>query len=124
VVSLGCCLSGGLDGFAAVRLDKLDHLGDGFRGENWEEVCDEDELVGLGAVGLARTELAESDSLAVVGSASASVDKGRVVAVHIEVLVVDEETFTYRGVPVIKRVHVEPAKTTNDKQSAWLRRLV
>ena len=62
----------------------------------------------FGALRLSGLELAESDSLAIIGTSTASVDKGRVETVHIEVLIVDEEAFAYCGVAVIESVNVEP----------------
>ena len=67
------------------------------------------------AGGLSGAELAESDSLAVIGPATTSINKGRVEAVHIEVLIVDEEALAHGSVSVIERVHIEPTKNEREK---------
>ncbi len=104
VLSLRWCL----DGLAAVSLNKFDHLRDGLRGENREEVRYQEELVRFSAYGLLGHELAQSDALTVIGTSASAVDKGRVEPMHIEVLIVNEETFADRRVAVIQSVHVEP----------------
>ena len=60
-------------------------------------------------------ELAKSDSLAVIGPATTSINKGRVEAVHIEVLIVDKETLTHGSVSVIECMHIEPTKNEREK---------
>ena len=64
--------------------------------------------MGFAVGGLAGTELAQSDSLAVVGATPTSVNKGRVETMHVEVLIVDKEAFSNSRVTVIKCVDVEP----------------
>ena len=59
---------------------------------------------------LSGAELAKCDSLSIIRSAASSVDKGRVEPMHIEVLVINEETFSNCGVPVIQCMHIEPRK--------------
>ena len=60
-------------------------------------------------------ELAKSDSLAVIRPATTSINKGRVEAVHIEVLIVDKEALTYGSVSVIKCMYIEPTKNEREK---------
>ena len=55
----------------------------------------------LGALGLSGLKLAQSDSLTIVGATTASIDKGRVETVHVKVLIIDEEAFSYCRVTVI-----------------------
>lgn len=64
--------------------------------------------MGFTALGNAWAELAQGDSLSVVWATSASVNKGRVVPVHVEMLVVNEETLTHSRVSVIQSVDIEP----------------
>ena len=94
-------------------LNELDHLRDSFCRQNRKEICYQQELVGLTFFGGTGAELAERDALAVIRTTSAAVDKRRVEPVHVEVLVVDEEAFAYRRVPVIESVHVEPEAKSN-----------
>ncbi len=91
-------------------LHEFDHLRDCLSGKNREEVGDEDKLESLAVLWLAGAELAKSDALSIVGASSTSVDKGRVVAVHVEVLIVDEESFAHCSVSVVKSMHVEPER--------------
>ena len=93
---------------STVGLDELDHLGDCFCRQNGKQVCNQEELELLGTGSLFRLKLAQGDALAVVGATATSVDKGRVVTVHIKVLIVDEEAFAYSRVTVIERMHIEP----------------
>ena len=60
-------------------------------------------------------ELAKSDSLAVIGPATTSINKGRVEAVHIEVLIVDKEALTHGSVSVIECMYIEPTKNEREK---------
>ena len=60
-------------------------------------------------------ELAKSDSLAVIRPATTSINKGRVEAVHIEVLIVDKEALTHGSVSVIECMHIEPTKNEREK---------
>ena len=58
--------------------------------------------------GASRLELAQSDTLTIVGATTSAIDKRRVVPVDFEMLVIDEETLSYGRVTVIKCVNVEP----------------
>lgn len=60
------------------------------------------------AYGCSGNELAKSNALTIVGTTSTSVYKRRVVPVHIEMIVVDEEPFADSRVSVIKCVDIEP----------------
>ena len=94
--------------FSTVGFNELDHLGDRLCGQNGKQICNQEELELLGTDRLSWLKLAQGNALAVVGATAASVNKGRVVTVHIEVLIVDEEAFAYCRVTVIERVHIEP----------------
>ena len=104
--SLGGCL----DWLSAVCLYKLDHLRDSFSGKDGQQIGYKKELMCFGACGSSGSELAKSDALAIIGATSTSVDKGRVVPVNIEMIVVNEETFTDSSVSIIESVHVESIK--------------
>ena len=99
-----------LHGLSAIRLDELDHLGDGLCRQDGQQVCYQEELVCLATDGLPRAEFAESDALAVVGPSPPTIDKGWMEPMHVEVIIVDEKAFTDSRVPVIQRVHIEPRK--------------
>lgn len=101
-------LCGWLAGLSTVGLNELDHLGDRLCGQNGKQICNQEELELLGTHRLSWLKLAQGNALAVVGATATSVDKGRVETVHVEVLIVDEETFAYCRVTVIERVHIEP----------------
>ena len=58
--------------------------------------------------GLSGAEFAQSDAFAVIRTPSASINKGRVVPMHIEMLIVDEETFANGGVSIVQSMHVKP----------------
>ena len=64
-----------------------------------------------------RTELAKSNSLAIIGTTTAPVNKGRVVSMHIKVIIVDEEALSHSGVSVVKCVNVEPKRQETDLSS-------
>ena len=65
--------------------------------------------------GSSRAELAKRDSLAVIRSATTSINKGRVETVHIKVFIVNKEALAYGSVSVIKRVYIEPTKNKREK---------
>jgi len=83
-------------------------LRDSLGGKDGQQVGYQKELMCFRTGSSSGSELAKSDALAIVGTTSASVDKGRVVPVHIEVIVVNEETFSNSSVSVIESVNVEP----------------
>ena len=60
--------------------------------------------------GLPRAEFAESDALTIVGPTPATIHKGRMEPMHVEVIIVDEEAFAYCRVPVIQRMYVKPSQ--------------
>ena len=93
---------------SAICLDELDHLGDGLCRQDGQQVGYQEELVCLATDGLPRAEFAESDALAVVGPTPATIHKGRVEPMHVEVIIVDEKALTDSRVPIIQGVHVEP----------------
>ena len=112
---MGGSLSGCLDWLTAICLHKSDHLRDGLGRQDGQQVGYQEELMSFCAGGLSGAELAESDSLAVIGPATTSINKGRVEAVHIEVLIVDEEALAHGSVSVIERVYIEPTKNEREK---------
>ena len=72
------------------------------------------------AIRLSGAELAQGDSLAVIGASTTSIDKGRVETMHIKVIIVDEEAFTYCSVSIVKCVNVEP---NINRKHRWVRRV-
>ena len=107
IISL-CLSSRRLDGLTTIRLDEPDHLRDGFCGENGQQVGYEQELELFASSRGSRSELAQSDALAIIRTTAPSIDKRRVEPVHVEMLIIDEETLSYSRVTVIKSVHIEP----------------
>ena len=63
----------------------------------------------LVADGLSWAELAQGDALAIIGATSATINKGWVEPMHVEVIIVDEEAFTDSRVSIIQRVHIKPS---------------
>ena len=59
---------------------------------------------------LIRLELAHGNTLAIIRTASSSVDKWWVVSVNVEMHVVNEETLSHCYVAIVISVHVESEK--------------
>ena len=95
-------------GLPDVGLCELDHLWHSFCRENRQQVCDENEPVLL-TVGGTSTGLdsAQSNALSLVRPASSPVDKRRVEAMHIEMLIIDEETLSHGRVAVLVGLDVK-----------------
>jgi hypothetical protein len=85
-----------------VALCELYHLRHSLGGEDGKQISDQKVPVLL-AIGCttARLEAAKCNALALIGATTAPIDKGRVEAVHIEVLIIDEETLSYCSVTVV-----------------------
>ena len=106
-------VSGCLNGLTAVCLHKSDHLRDGLGWKDGQQVGYQ-EVLEISLAGGSGAELAKSDSLAVIRPATTSINKGRVEAVHIEVLIVDKEALTHGSVSVIECMHIEPTKNERE----------
>jgi hypothetical protein len=85
-----------------VCFSKLDHLRNCLGRKDGKQVGDQQEPRLLVANVNSRLDLAESDAFSIVGASSSSIDEGRVESVDVEVLVVDEETFTNSGISVVE----------------------
>ena len=111
----------------AIRLDELDHLGDGLRRQDGQQVCYQEELVCLATDGLPRAELAQSDAFTVIGPAPTTIHQGRMKPMHVEVIIVDEKALTNSRVTIVQRVHIEPRSESENRKSVvrwWRLRLV
>ena len=116
VSSLGGTFGRGwLNWLTAVSLDEFDHLGDCLRRQDGQQVCYEKELVCFIACWLPGAELAQSDALAVVWTATSTINKGWMEPVHIEVIIVDKEALSDSRVPVVQSMHIKPTKKQSVK---------
>ena len=92
---------------ADIVLSKLDHLWDSLGREDGQQVGNENEPILLSLGCASGLDPAESDALALIRASSPSIDQRRMEAVHIEMLIVDEEALAHRGVAVLVRLQVE-----------------
>ena len=76
--------------------------------------------MGFAVGGLTGTELAKSDSLAVVGPTSTSINKGWVETMHVEVLIVDKEAFSDSCITVIKCMDVKSNEEQHHNEISML----
>ena len=90
-----------------IALGELNHLWDGLRREDGQEVGDEKEPVFLALGCPSRLDSAQSDSLALVRAPSSAVNQRGVEAVHIKVLIIDEETLAHGRVAVLVGLDVK-----------------
>ena len=91
-------------------LYKFDHLRHCLRRQNWQQVGDQKELERLIGVGGLRLESAQSNALAIVRTASASVDKWGMEAMDVIMFSLHEESFSNSSVSVLKSSNVESAQ--------------
>ena len=95
-------------GLTNVGLSELNHLWYSLSRKNRQKVCNKNEPVLLTVSGTStRLDSAQCDAFSLVRAASSSVDEGRVEAVHVEMLIIDEETLAHGSVAVLIRLDVE-----------------
>ena len=91
-----------------VCLSELHHLWHSLGRQDGQQVCDQEIPVLLAvSSAAARLKAAQSDALALVGASTAAIDQRRVEAVHVKVLIVDEEALSDCGVAIIVGLRIE-----------------
>ncbi len=95
-------------GLPNVCLSEPNHLWHCLCRKNGQEICNKNEPV-LFAVSGTPSGLysAQSDALALIRAASSPVDERRVEAMHVEVLIIDEEALADGGVTILVRLNVK-----------------